>query len=85
LQILANDADQPRFAPKRGDIGSDIRRSAEDMPFVCHLQHRHRRLRRNPPDTAKDVMIEHDIANDRDDPARQALNKIMLRHDGSME
>ena len=69
-------ADRDDFGPQRGQVGADIRRPAQDRPLVFPQQYRHRRFRRQSLDRARQIFVEHQIADHHD----AAGSKIEMVH-----
>jgi hypothetical protein len=42
--VVAHDADQPDLGAQGGDVGGDIRRSAQSHPGLAHVDHGNRRF-----------------------------------------
>ena len=65
--VVAGDADQHRLGAEGHEIGRDIAGATQQEALGPVVEHRHGRLRRDPPDLAFDEAVEQNVAAD-DDP-----------------
>ena len=66
--VVADKRDERRLAAQRDDVGGGIRRATEDLPRRVHLQHRHRRFRRDAAAVSEEIFVENRVADDQYTP-----------------
>ena len=72
--VGAGDSEQHRPAAERAEVRDHVSRSAERGRFTLDLDHRHRRLRRNPLDAPPHVAVEHHVSQHRDPAAGETID-----------
>ena len=74
--VAADDADRLDAAAERDDVVGDVGGAAEPLRLVVEADDRHRRFRRDPLDPADDELIEHQVADDQDGAAGEAIEQL---------
>ena len=70
LHVLADQADQHGIPAEFRDVAGEVAGAAQHVHrFAPLMEHRDRRLGRDPADLAIDIAVEHDVADDQHPPA----------------
>jgi hypothetical protein len=74
--VGADHADERGHAAERADVGGGVRRAAERPVVGADLEHRHRRLGRDPRHVAAQVLVEHDVTDDEHAAAAELVDHV---------
>jgi hypothetical protein len=75
-RIASHNADRNRYSVQPPDIRRHVTRPAQPIRFIEHLDHRHRRFRRNPRDFSPDEFIQHNVPDDEDGLAGKRIQDL---------
>jgi hypothetical protein len=74
--VLTDDAGESRVCAEAGQVARHIGRSARIGRTALDVDHRHGRLGRNARDFAPEKLIQHQVANDENLPAREGPKEL---------